>query len=68
MREHEVDEYLTTAGAASLLGCTPDWVRRLELRGLLAALKTTSGTRTFRRSDVEAFARSRRSVTPEGAK
>jgi excisionase family DNA binding protein len=62
--EREQDQFLSTSGAARILGVTPDTVRYLERRGRLPALHLESGQRVFRRSDVEELARRRGDLTP----
>jgi excisionase family DNA binding protein len=48
-----MDELLTPADAARILGVVPATVRQLALKGRLPALRTASGMRLFRREDVE---------------
>lgn len=50
------DVLLTPNDAGRILGITPEAVRALDNRGHLLALKTLSGRRLFRRSDVERLA------------
>lgn len=57
---HDV-EFLSTCDAAKLLKCTPENVRALERRGRLPALRTPSGVRIFRASDVRRLAERRTS-------
>lgn len=52
-------EFLTTHGAAQLLGMTPDGVRYYERTGRLLAIRTTHRQRLFLRSDVLRFAQQR---------
>ncbi len=61
------DVLLTPCEAGKILGITSDAVRALNNRGGLVALKTLSGRRLFRRSDVEKLAEQRaaRSSAPE---
>lgn len=47
------DELLTTSHAARDLKCSEQTVRRLQASGQLPAIKTTSGQRLFRRSDLD---------------
>ena len=57
-----VDEVLLTpSDAGRILGLTPEAVRALNNRGRLPALKTLTGRRLFRRSDVEQLAAQRAS-------
>jgi excisionase family DNA binding protein len=57
-----MDELLTPADAARILGLTPASVRALADRGRLAiAAVTRGGNRLFRRQAVEALARLRES-------
>jgi DNA-binding transcriptional MerR regulator len=50
------DNFMATCDAAKRLECTPDNVRELERRGKLPALRTPSGRRIFRASDVNQLA------------
>ncbi len=50
---------LTPSEAGKILGITSDAVRALNNRGALVALKTMSGRRLFRRSDIEQLAEQR---------
>lgn len=54
-----LDELLTPADAAPILGVSPNMVRILHNQGILPALRTVSGWRLFRRRDVEALATKR---------
>jgi excisionase family DNA binding protein len=47
---------ITVSGAARILGCSEDTVRRLEGAGVLRAVRTPAGMRIFERSDVEQLA------------
>lgn len=47
------DDLLLTSDAARQLEISGQMVIRLESTGKLAAIRTTNGTRLFRRSDVE---------------
>ena len=53
------DTLLTPAEAGRILGLTSDGVRALNNKGRLPALKTLTGRRLFRRSDVERLAAAR---------
>jgi len=53
------DSLLTASGAARILGLTRQMVRIHAEKGRLPATRTDNGFYLFRRSDVEAFARSR---------
>ena len=46
------DSLLLTGSAARILGVAADTVRHLERVGRLSALKTTTGVRLFRLSDI----------------
>lgn len=62
-----MDRFLSPAEAGRLLGLTPASVRRLEREGTLpAAARTEGGSRLFRRSDVEALMKERRSSKRSG--
>jgi excisionase family DNA binding protein len=50
------DEFLTTGATAKRLGKVPNTIRKWERRGELAAIRTTTNVRLFRRSDVEKLA------------
>jgi DNA-binding transcriptional MerR regulator len=50
---------LLTSDVARRLGCTGEWVRRLERAGHLHATKSPSGVRVFKLADVERLARER---------
>ncbi len=55
-----MEKYLSTADAARVLDVTPATVRQMERRGkLVAASRTLSGIRLFRRADVERLAKTR---------
>jgi predicted site-specific integrase-resolvase len=56
-KEANVDnsEYMIASEVARLKGVTPAAVRAWELRGILPAKRTATGTRIFARSDVEKF-------------
>jgi excisionase family DNA binding protein len=54
-----VEDLLTKADAAKLLGVTPAAVVLLEKRGKLPAFRTAGGMRLFRRADVERAAQER---------
>ncbi len=51
--------YLTCNDAAKVVDVSPDSIRQYEKTGKLAAIKTASGIRLFRKRDVERFARLR---------
>jgi len=51
--------YLTCNDAAKVVKVSPDSIRLYEKTGKLAAIKTASGIRLFRKRDVERFARMR---------
>jgi excisionase family DNA binding protein len=51
-----MDQLLTTSDAARVLNRSVDRVRDYEREGRLAALKTRSGQRLFKASDVERLA------------
>lgn len=53
-------EYLTVSEAAKALGVAPDTVRWWTRTGRLDAIRTETGVRFFRRSDVERLFESRR--------
>lgn len=52
-----MDELLTTADAAKLLNRSVDCVRNYERAGKLPAIKTRSGQRLFKISDVDGLAK-----------
>lgn len=54
-----MNEVLSTAAAARILGVVPDTVRQLERKGEIPALRMEGGTRVFLRSDVERVAAER---------
>jgi excisionase family DNA binding protein len=54
-----MDEWLTPADAARLLGVVPATVRQMERDGRLPAQRTAGGMRLFRRDDVERMAEER---------
>jgi excisionase family DNA binding protein len=58
------EELLTTSDAAKVLRVSTDWIRELERKGRLPALKTRSGQRLFKAVDVEDFAQAR-AITQE---
>lgn len=55
-------EIMTTAEVARLLGVTPAEVRRLEGLGRISAERTQSGTRIYRRADMEVYAAAQRAT------
>lgn len=52
-------DFLLTAAAAKVLQVSSEMVRVLERSGRLKALKTSTGTRLFRREDVVRLAQER---------
>lgn len=54
-----MNEFLGPIDVARQLGCSTDNVRLLEKTGRLAALRTPSGRRIFRREDVDRLAAER---------
>jgi DNA-binding transcriptional MerR regulator len=48
-----VDRLLSVSDAAAALGLSAEAVRKLEQRGLLPAIRTSSGWRLFRHEDIE---------------
>ena len=59
-----MDKLLVSSEVAHLLGVTPARVRQLARAGTLKPVGTLGiGVRLFRRKDVEALQRSRRSTT-----
>jgi DNA-binding transcriptional MerR regulator len=60
--QHESPDDLMTAGdAARILGLSADMVRVLARNGrLVAAVRSVSGVRMFRRADIEELAEMRR--------
>lgn len=52
-------DLMLSSEAAAVLHCTPANVRKLEGLGKLKAARTATGTRLFRRADVERLARER---------
>jgi excisionase family DNA binding protein len=55
------EDLLTVADAAKLLGLSESSIRLIERLGGLPCQRTISGTRLFRRADVEQYAAERRS-------
>ena len=53
------DDLLLPSDAARILGVSTDTVRNMDARGQLPAMRTVSGRRLFRRSDVDQLARVR---------
>ena len=53
------EDLLTSTDAARALNVSTELIRWLHNEGKLPALRTVSGTRLFRRSDVEALAAER---------
>ena len=62
-----MEELITTAGVARICGVAPDTVRLWERTGKLAATRTESGIRLFRREDVEREAARRAAVASTSA-
>jgi excisionase family DNA binding protein len=59
-----MDNLLSAADAARVLGVTAATVRQMDQRGVLpAAARTEGGIRLFRRTDVEALAAARQQRT-----
>ena len=54
-----MEEFLTKADVAKVLGITPAAVVFLERKGLLAATRTKGGVRLFKASDVAELATER---------
>ncbi len=54
-----MEQWLSSADAARLLGVVPATVRQMERSGRLPARRTTGGIRLFRQEDVERLARER---------
>ena len=52
-------DILTVTGASRILGVTPETVRALHKRGVLAGVRTDNGIRLFLRTEVERVARER---------
>ena len=53
------DDLMTASDAGRILGVSVDMVRLLAKSGDLPCMRTTSGVRLFRRSDVVALAKRR---------
>ena len=53
---HNPDDLLTPSDAARVLGLSADSVRVLSDNGRLPSMRTVSGRRLFRRSDVDQLA------------
>jgi excisionase family DNA binding protein len=53
---HNPDDLLTPSDAARVLGLSADSVRVLSDNGRLPSMRTVSGRRLFRRSDVDRLA------------
>lgn len=60
-----MDELLTTSEVARSLNRSVDSIRKYERDGKLPALKTRSGQRLFKSSDVKSFAARLRSANDE---
>ena len=56
---HHPDDLLTPSDAARVLGLSADSVRVLSDNGRLPSMRTVSGRRLFRRSDVDRLAMAR---------
>ncbi len=54
-----MEQWLSSADAARVLGVVPATVRQMERSGRLPARRTVGGMRLFRREDVERLARER---------
>jgi excisionase family DNA binding protein len=63
----EDEDLLTPLDAARVLGISPETVRALSNAGRLPTLRTVSGRRLFRRSEVERLAAEREHVAPRKA-
>jgi excisionase family DNA binding protein len=61
-----MEETLTSAEAASVLGVSPSSIKRWADEGLLPCVKTAGRHRRFRRTDVERFLRDK-GITPPAA-
>jgi excisionase family DNA binding protein len=59
MQQSNEHEFLSVTGAAKILDVAAQTVREMERRGRLSAIKTETGTRIFRRVDVERLAAER---------
>jgi excisionase family DNA binding protein len=57
------DDLMTASDAGRILGVSVDMVRLLARSGNLPFMSTISGVRLFRRADVDALARRRKSST-----
>jgi hypothetical protein len=53
------EQWITTRDACFILRLSQEAVRRLEGAGVLAATRTPTGLRIFRRADVEQLAQQR---------
>lgn len=62
-----MEELLTTGGTAKRLALSTDRVRQLEREGKLPAQKTQNGQRLFRTSDIDRYAREKKTHTSRGA-
>jgi len=51
------EEYLAVSEAAALIGVSVDTLRRWKRDGRIKAVRTPTGHRRFKRSDVEALLR-----------
>jgi excisionase family DNA binding protein len=59
-----MEQFLTAADAARILGVVPATVRQMALSGRLPALRTEGGVRLFRRDDVERLKAERETHRP----
>lgn len=50
-----IEEFLTPAHAAALLGVGVDTIRRWDKEGKLSSVRTLGNHRRFRRADIDAF-------------
>ncbi len=64
-----MEQLLSVADAARVLGVVPATVRQMERSGRLPARRTAGGIRLFRREDVEQLAEARATIDrrPPGA-
>jgi DNA-binding transcriptional MerR regulator len=58
-KRDEEEELLNISDASHIIDCSPSTVRNLEARGLLPAMRTRSGLRLFKLSDVQKAAKER---------
>jgi hypothetical protein len=57
--DEKMENYMTVSAVARLAKKSEGWVRQVEMRGKLPALRTSTGQRIFRESDVIAFLKKR---------